>query len=401
MGNEVNITMSTSMIESTAGADGGSGVGSLATPRPFAGPVVVGTAAERARQVLEAFPDKTRLVEQQATTIAGTFDPDVRNWASGCLDILERTFPEVAEYLEATAVAVGGDFIDLYVASHAAVLRDGFRIPGVEPMDGCSTAAGRHREVGAWIVKNRDSAPSSRERQVVVEHRDPDWHGRSVATVSAVGGSMAISSGMNSSGFAVVDTAVRVKEAPPGIFRGHLQDGLLGRCTSVEEAVDLIQTVPHLGGTMTLADASGAIAAVDLSPTGPKVQWGSGGDGVARTNHFPPADAEVELVTDPADRTHSECRLDSMDAIVTATNGTESGWPETHEWLRSEMGTHDGPGAQCVHGRKSVTISTTIYSTRPASMTTSDGPGCEGCWVRWTAPTSETPGAESRPVGAA
>lgn len=352
----------------------------------FVGPIVVGTPAERAREALEAFPARTASLERRMAEVPATIESGARNWVVASIDLLDRTFPDVAEYLEATASAVGVDYLAMQAAyfSGIGLTADGDMVPGVSDPEGCSTAAGVHAEVGAWVVKNRDTPPSMLDRQSVVEHRDPAWNGKAVVGVSSVGGCMAASSGINSQGLVSVTTSIRGRSGPPGIARTHVQDALLSRCETVDEALELIMPIQHIGGTLTLADATGAIAAVDLSPGGAIVDRKDGVGGVARTNHYVRSDPAFAVISDTARLANSVSRLESMKCVLDEVDDHPT-WPALREWLRSRMAIHDGPGAQCRHGGSSITASTSIYSCKPPAMITSDGPGCNSPWVSWQA----------------
>lgn len=354
----------------------------------FEGPVVVGSAAERAKATLEAFPDRSNaLAAAAANWKLPDIDDDLREWVRLSFQALQHHFPEVAEYVEVTAEALGVDVMTSFTRSHLKVVRGGFVLtPGPAADEGCSTAAGSRQDVHGWIAKNRDNNRESLERQIVVEHVDPDWDGRRAVTVANLGGCMANSSGINSAGFAVVDTAVSVSDAPPGIFRAFLLDGLLARCTTVAEAVAIIEEVPHLGGTATMADASGAVATADLAPGGALIEYASDDGTVQRTNHFPRRVADQEHVRTASGRRNSECRLDAVTETMDRLDTAPDGWPEFRNWLADQMLTHAGPGALCKHSDdKSLTISTTIYGCNPPTMLTSLGPGCVSPWVEWSA----------------
>jgi isopenicillin-N N-acyltransferase-like protein len=219
----------------------------------------------------------------------------------------------------------------------------------------------------------------------VLQHVDPAWGGRRAITVANLGGCMANSSGINSAGFAAVDTAVEVSDAPPGIFRAFLLDGLLGRCTTVEEAVEIIESVPHLGGTVTVADASGAVATADLAPSGAVVEYPGAAGTVCRTNHFVSPSLSPVPVGAVASRENSAARLDSVGAVMERANDAPQPWSEFRDWVCDQMVTHEGSGALCKHDASGLlTLSTTVYGCNPPTMLASLGPGCVSPWVEWT-----------------
>ncbi|MEZ5884063.1 MAG: carcinine hydrolase/isopenicillin-N N-acyltransferase family protein [Paracoccaceae bacterium] len=85
-------------------------------------------------------------------------------------------------------------------------------------------------------------------------------------------------------GLALADTQVAVRHHRVGWLRYFLMTRILARCGTVAEALALIRACPHAGGgTLVLADAQGATAAVELGAAGPQVVQG----GLAlRTNHY-------------------------------------------------------------------------------------------------------------------
>ncbi len=314
-----------------------------------------------------------------------SIDPAVRGWVVESAKLLERVFPDVAEYLEATARAVGVDYLAMQASyfSYVGLSARAEEVEGVDDPEGCSTAAGVLADGGAWLVKNRDTPGWMMDSQSVIEHRDPSWGGAAVVGVSSVGGSMAGSSGINSHGLASVSTSIVGRLGEPGIARAHLQDALLARCETVDEALEIIRSIQHVGGTMTLVDATGTVAAVELSPSGAVIERKQATGGVARTNHYVQSENSTFAIIDPVRLENSSSRLESMECVVDETE-LDAPWPEVLGSLRSRMATHDGPGAQCRHGAAVVTVSTTIYRSRPPTMFTSDGPGCSSPWVAWS-----------------
>src|SRR3546814_3909336 len=70
---------------------------------------------------------------------------------------------------------------------------------------------------------------------------------------------------MNSGGLALADTAVATTDHGVGWLRYFLMTRLLARHATVAAALEDIRGLAHAGGgSLVLADASGALAAVDL-----------------------------------------------------------------------------------------------------------------------------------------
>ena len=133
----------------------------------FAGPVVVGSPAERARAVLGAFPERTAAL---AAAVGSVDDEpagdELTAWVARCYELLARTFPEVTEFLVATADALGVDVMTLFTRSHRRFAVHGVAVlPGPAADEGCSTAGGLHAEAAAWLVKNRTTADRAPDRR--------------------------------------------------------------------------------------------------------------------------------------------------------------------------------------------------------------------------------------------
>lgn len=338
-------------------------------------PVVVGSPTERAKAATASFP------EMAATGVsdAGALPGDLRRWLEKCWGQLVGTFPEVAEYVEATAETLSISREALLARQHRALLDAGVAVPD----EGCSVVAGSHPQVGAFLAKNRDNPPAAFQSHTILEHVDPAWEGRSVLALSSFGACMASSSGINSAGFAIADTAIPVRDAPPGILRYFLMDALLGRCTTVAEALDLIAPISHLGGTLTMVDASGAVAALDLAPSGPDVTVRPRGS-VGRTNHYTGAGRSEERRTG-AGRTNSVCRRETVDHLAAAVDGSTEEWSVLRERLVDTLSSHQGDGALCRHTSDTRTNGAVVFTARPAAVHTSLGPPCSSPWVDWTA----------------
>lgn len=352
------------------------------------GNTLEGGPAERAQQMLSLFPNEAdRLARSVSAARVLVESQRAREWLHATLDLYASHLPEVLEYLEGTALAIDASVELLAASAHRSFLAEGEvaeRVAqDVSDDEGCSVAAGRTQKGETWVVKNRDNNAEVLRRHLVARHRDPGWGGRTVIGQSTIGGPMAASGGINSAGFVVVSTAIEAKHPPPGIYRVFLQDALLGRCTRVDQALDLVLSLPHLGGTITMADASGVIAAVELNPDAVVVERPSARPWVARTNHYcgiPGIEADSSKIA----ATKSCERLAEMRAFTTELSQSEEPWMAVEERIITQMTSHDGAGAVCRHGGESVTIATSLFTTRPAAVLTSIGPGCEGNWERWT-----------------
>lgn len=76
-----------------------------------------------------------------------------------------------------------------------------------------------------------------------------------------------IEDGVNEHGLAVGLTFVPIRKIKPGFNVGIIVRYLLEKCKTVNEAINKLQELPIAsGGTLTLADKTGSIAMVELSP---------------------------------------------------------------------------------------------------------------------------------------
>jgi isopenicillin-N N-acyltransferase like protein len=350
-------------------------------------PTFVGSPEERARDVVTHFQDQigpAHIEIDRASAILA--EPSTRRWVTESISIAADAFPAEITYLEATAEALGTTLDGLFATQHRSLFPTAAssRVPADD--DGCSVGASRLADGGAWIVKNRDNRPEIQDRHVVTRHVDPAWSGHALVATSTAGGPVATSGGINTQGLAMVSTAITAHRPPPGIHRTLLMGGLLASCGTVDEALTIIGALPHLGGTITMGDATGAIATVELEPDAILVERAGSRPWVARTNHTCSRSVSGGTeVASPEYRESSLRRLSRMQATMAEAVQIDQQWEKIEPWIARQMTDHGGEGAMCRHDGNVVTIATTIFTCDPPSMLTSIGPGCEGRWQRWTA----------------
>jgi hypothetical protein len=342
-----------------------------------------GDAYRRGRAQALRCPDSVAAVRATcAARLAATAPllarPPVARFLARQWEFTERHDPEAIA--ELTGIADGYDIApaDLFAFLHAG------QFSGL-PDDGCTAWGFVHPEYGALLVKNRDLRGPALALQRVFLHRDPAWRGRAVLCVGSLGAPGAYSSGINSDGFALVDTQVVTRDQGVGLLRYFLMTRLLRDCASVEAALALLRDIPHAGGgTLVLADAAGALAAVEIGHAGLAVESRTTG-WVARTNHFLAPSLAAALLTEPAGPDLSIARL----ARVTSWLGGRPVAPDVAGAARF-MASHDdasGPGP-CRHGGAtgSTTVSCAIYRCRPGSLDFAHGNPCEAAWTGYALP---------------
>ena len=196
--------------------------------------------------------------------------------------------------------------------------------------------------------------------------------------IGSLGSPGAYSSGMNAAGLAVVDTQVGVRTHRTGWLRYFLMTELLARTATVADALELIRSVPHAGGgTLILADAAGALAAVELGAEATAVEQSAP---VRRTNHFTTAALADETLL------HRDSRIDSSsvrrrDALDQLLPGRE--WDAAS--AAALMAEHDAGDARapiCQHdeGAGTRTIASSVYCCGQRLLYAVLDFPCSGAW---------------------
>ena len=248
--------------------------------------------------------------------------------------------------------------------------------------DGCTAFAATATNAGAVLAKNRDYRPEHIPIQRVMQHTDPAWNGREILVLGSLGSPGNFSSGMNSDGLALSDTASRTTDLGVGFHRYFLITWLLVACDSVEMALAAIRRTTHTGsGLLILADATGAVAAVELGHHGIGIEHRSAGR-VGRVNHFVlpemvPVNMHAE--SSAASRANSERRWPSLQRRLEGLS--DPCGPDDAAALLAYHG-EDGGKAFCRHGGDDLsnTIATTIFLTKQRQLFAAFGNPCEAKW---------------------
>lgn len=320
-----------------------------------------------------------RAIDQRMTASAAWLGrADVGAFLDEQIDVMARIDPDGAAEIAGIAEAFDRPYRTVVAYLHLSVVAD-------LAVDGCSSwawggpAACKSGD-GPLLVKNRDYRGEHEQLQRVFLHRDPSRPGEAILCVGSLGSPGAFSSGINAHGFALVDTHVSSRDHGPGLLRYVLMTRLLWRCRSVAEALWEIDRVPVAGGgTLVMADAAGATAAVELGHRTSAFE--TGGLAVARTNHFVSPQCAPAWLTpaSPAAVASTHGRLARLQAWLKARPGR----PSLAD-AAALMGTHDedGGAALCCHaeGDGSRTISCSLFAPAARRLYFSAGHPCRREW---------------------
>lgn len=309
--------------------------------------------------------------------------PKVRRFIAAQRDFTARHYPEILAEVQGLAAGFGLTEATLFDYLHCSSAADLAAQPEHEPEhrpDGCTSFALATAD-GALLAKNRDYRPEHVAIQRVMRHADPDWRGRQILVLGSLGSPGNFSSGINSDGLAVADTASRTTDMGPGLHRYFLLTWLLVHCATVGEAVAAIRRMTHTGsGLLVLADALGAVAAVELGHRRVAVEQRVDGR-VGRSNHFVTpamAPANLNVADNAASRANSVARFAALQPALDTV-------PATLDGIADLLGRHDPSAAFCRHGGAdlSTTISGAIYDTGRRRMHVALGFPCSAPWRRY------------------
>ncbi len=330
---------------------------------------------------------RTATVGRVETALAeGVIDTQARDYLRAQRAFHEEHDPHGMAELGGIAEGFGLDPDDLFTHLHLGTLRDLKEGGGMLEGDGCSAWAVPDGPDGPILVKNRDYSGTHLGIQQVALHTGPDVATGAMLCVGSLGSPGAYSSGINAAGLALADTQVAVTTHRVGWLRYFLMTRILASCSSVEEALEIIWRVPHAGGgTLVLADASGAVAAAELGAAKPGVATGRV---VCRTNHF--------VIPGLADDTlfpfgdlivgNSQSRFDYLESQLP---GRSWGIADAANLMRTHADSAPLAAPLCQHGETdgSETLSSSIYSCRLRTLTFSEGRPCAGRWLNYRIPS--------------
>ena len=349
---------------------------------------------ERGRAQAGARPDLAAAVraavELRLREVEGALErPEVRAFLDGQRAATERYHPEALAEIEGIGAGFGVAPARLFAFLHTSTIGD-LLASRQDFAEGCTSFAVRAGG-GALLAKNRDYRDEHRALQQVMLHRPAD--GRSFLVVGSLGAPGCFSSGINADGLALADTATHSRDLGPGLHRYFLLTLLLQRCASVEEALATIRAMPHTGGgCLVLADARGALAAVELGHRAVGIERGEAGR-IGRTNHHRlPGTAPGNLLTEANAGAHGNsiaraAVLDlALDRLARAPEVDAVGA------LLARHADADGP-AFCRHGEGDLaaTISGAVFDTGARRLFFCAGPPCSGAWRRFELQARDAP----------
>lgn len=287
---------------------------------------------------------------------------------------------------ELAGIAQGFDLPEqeLFLHLHLGTLRDlvnGAMLAG----DGCSAFAAGDGPDGPVIAKNRDFSGAHLGVQRLFWHEGPDVVTGGMLCLGSLGSPGAYSSGMNQAGLALADTQIGARQHAVGWLRYLAMTRLLATCRTVPEALDWLRARPHAGGgSLILADANGATAAVELGASALAVTTGARN---WRTNHFLSPELEHETLL------HGAAVIDSNSArrLAALTHCLSDTSPNVQQAARLlSMHPDDPLGAPvCQHANTSddsSTLSSVIFAIAQRRIYFHDANPCAGNWLRFDVP---------------
>lgn len=305
--------------------------------------------------------------------IEGLLDAQAEAYLSQQWSFHDATDGNVLNELQGIADGFGFRAADLFAHLHLSLL-ERLKAGGRTDGDGCSTWAVSTGGAGPLLVKNRDTSGVDSGTQRVFLHEGGDIEAGAMLCVGSLGSPGAYSSGMNAWGLAVADTHVSPISANVGWHRYFLMTRLLASSPTVDAALDVVTSTVHAGGgTITLADASGAVAAIDFSAPRVLITRASA---CWRTNHYPgtrhqPAEDAVDA--------SSSARFSFLHEKLA---GVDWNVANAKALMATHLPAKDGCGSLCQHRdlNGSVTLSAAIYECRSRRLHFSHGNPCESRW---------------------
>ena len=351
---------------------------------------LAGSAYRRGQAQAELCPDKAEAVRaavrgRLAPLVGHLARPEVGGWLAAQKAYADTVAGDDLDELRGIADGFGLGFDELFAYLHLGTLND-MAVLAAGETDGCTAWASRHPRHRAILCKNRDFRGEHVGLQRVFRHTDPAWGGRRNLCVGSLGSPGAYSSGINSDGLAVADTAIGTTDHGVGLLRYFVMTRLLVGTSTVAGALDKLGTLDHAGGgSIVLADATGAVAAVELGYRRLGAEKGKAG-WVARTNHFVSPGLAEAFLPAPGD----PMAVSSVGRLATVRAGVAA-WATggNIDAAAQLMASHDrgatGDIGLCRHGQDgdASTISTAIFACDAPTLYFCPGNPCDREWLSY------------------
>lgn len=292
---------------------------------------------------------------------------------------LDQRAPGQLAQIQGIAEGYGIEADDLFAYLHLGLIEDADGSSRAEE-DGCSVVACRVADSGPLLAKNRDYWGEHWALQRVFLESDPAWQDRRILSVGSLGSPGAFSSGMNSDGLALADTAIAWPRPGIGWLRYLLMNEILINFCTVVKALDFIKSQPHAGGgSLVLMDVTGRSVSVELT-TGRIFSRTASPAGIGQTNHFLNSShrAELSRVSENPDASNSRDRLARIENWL---DDNKFAQPDINH-VAALMGSHDSLDvtALCCHGDDSETISTSLFACASRILYFCPGNPCTDDW---------------------
>jgi isopenicillin-N N-acyltransferase like protein len=245
--------------------------------------------------------------------------------------------------------------------------------------EGCTTwaASADFTQINETLLaKNREENPDLQPLQCLARVRPT--HGHAYLCLTSAGNPGVSSSGVNAAGLAVADTYVVSLDTGPGVPRYSFLATLLENCSSVEESIHYLFSIPHVGdGTVILADAKGEMAVFEIAHSVQVVRRSEQGF-IVSTNHF----SEKETRSSWVDEEPTYLQGNSIERRKQVETSLSRGRGLVGiEWSKALMAQHGSDlSAICRHpetDRKSHTLSSAIYLPEQGKLYLANGLPCQ------------------------
>ncbi|EOH94330.1 C45 family autoproteolytic acyltransferase/hydolase [Enterococcus pallens] len=183
-------------------------------------------------------------------------------FVQACLPIYQKYFPEILAEIQGIA-----DGQEIAPQPLQAVL---FGMYCLMPGSHCSSFLVKNQR-GCFLGRNSDFLTVTEEHCLNTKYEFTDRQG-----FNFLGNTTAfveMEDGINQHGLAIALTSVAPYKVQPGLNVGMLLRLILERCKNVQEAVALINELPHAGsGTLVIGDANGQGILAEISPDKTTIQ---------------------------------------------------------------------------------------------------------------------------------